>query len=229
MAPEQLEGKEADERTDIFAFGAVLYEMVTGNKAFHGKSQASLITSIMGSEPAPISAAQSLAPAALDHVIRRCLAKEPEERWQAASDVMRELNWIAREGSRAEVVTPTRRMACRRPHGRRGGVGSDRRRSGRFSEASFRQLAPGGSVPWPGQSCFVTGRDTARLPRRRLVVVRSFTLRALDRFDPRPMPATEGALTPFFSPDGEWVGFITWPEGKLKESVPTRRPVVDAR
>ena len=82
MAPEQLEGQEADIRTDIFAFGAVLYEMATGRRAFEGKSQASLISAIMTADPPPISTLQSLAPPALDHVVRTCLAKDPDARWQ---------------------------------------------------------------------------------------------------------------------------------------------------
>src|SRR5207247_9032613 len=78
MAPEQLEGKEADARTDIFAFGAVLYEMLTGKRAFSGASHASLISSIMSSQPPAVSLVQTLAPAELDHLIARCLAKDPE-------------------------------------------------------------------------------------------------------------------------------------------------------
>ena len=97
MAPEQLEGNEADARTDIFAFGAVLYEALTGQRAFHGKSQASLIGAILKDEPPPVSTVQTMTPPALDHVIRRCLAKEPDDRWQAASDVMQELKWITGE------------------------------------------------------------------------------------------------------------------------------------
>jgi Tol biopolymer transport system component len=94
MAPEQLEGKEADARTDIFAFGAVLYEMATGKKAFTGTSQASLISSIMSAEPPAVSAVTRMAPPAFDRVTRTCLAKDPEERWQSAADVKRELRWI---------------------------------------------------------------------------------------------------------------------------------------
>src|SRR5437867_1949816 len=92
MAPEQLEGKEADARTDIFALGVLIYEMATGRKAFQGKSQASLISSIMSAEPQPISVVQPLAPPALDRVVKTCLAKDPDDRWQTAHDVQLQLN-----------------------------------------------------------------------------------------------------------------------------------------
>ncbi len=91
MAPEQLEGKAADSRTDIFAFGALLYEMVTGERAFDGESQASLISAIMSSEPRLISELQSMSPPGLDRIARRCLEKDPDERWQTAKDLTAEL------------------------------------------------------------------------------------------------------------------------------------------
>ncbi len=94
MAPEQLEGQEADARTDIFAFGAVLYEMLSGRRAFEGKSQASLIAAILEREPPPLTELVPLAPALLDHLVKRCLAKDPDARWQSALDLKAQLEWI---------------------------------------------------------------------------------------------------------------------------------------
>src|SRR5229473_2210006 len=101
MAPEQLEGKEVEARTDIFAFGAVVYEMATGKRAFEGKSQASLMVAIMEREPPAMSSLQPMTPPALDRVVKKCLRKEPEKRWQAASDVCDELKWMAEGSSQA--------------------------------------------------------------------------------------------------------------------------------
>src|SRR6202166_213275 len=106
MAPEQLEGKEVDARTDIFAFGAVVYEMATGKRAFEGKSQASLIAKILETDPPPMSLLQPVTPPALDRLVKKCLAKEPEKRWQAASDVCDELKWIAEQGEGPLGATP---------------------------------------------------------------------------------------------------------------------------
>ena len=109
MAPEQLEGKDADARTDIFAFGAVVYEMLTGKKAFEGKSQASLIGAIMHAEPAAISSSLPLMPPALDRLVKTCLAKEPDDRWQSARDLRRELRWVHDSPVGATVIRPRSR------------------------------------------------------------------------------------------------------------------------
>src|SRR5260370_24439695 len=104
MAPERLEGKQPDARSDIFAFGAVIFEMLSGNPAFGGKTKASMIAAILSSEPPPLSTVQPLAPPALDRVIQQCLAKDPDERWQNAGDIARELKWIAEGG--AQISAP---------------------------------------------------------------------------------------------------------------------------
>src|ERR1700676_471239 len=103
MAPEQLEGREVDARTDIFAFGAVVYEMTTGKRAFEGKSQASLIAKILETDPPPISSLQPMTPPALDRVVKRCLVKDPDDRWQTARDMEIELKWIVEGGSQAAM------------------------------------------------------------------------------------------------------------------------------
>src|SRR4029077_18408506 len=128
MAPEQLEGKEADSRPDLFALGEILYEMATGKRAFEGKSQASLIAAILEREPAPITAVAPLTPPALERVIRACLAKDPDERIQTAHDVKLQLQWIAEGGSALgvpAVVTAKRksreRLAWILAAGARGG------------------------------------------------------------------------------------------------------------
>jgi Tol biopolymer transport system component len=106
MSPEQVEGKELDGRSDIFALGAVLYEMLTGQRAFEGKSQLSVASAILEKEPPPISSIKPMTPPSLDHAIRRCLAKDPEERWQTARDLKLELQWIAEGGSQAGAPAP---------------------------------------------------------------------------------------------------------------------------
>jgi serine/threonine protein kinase len=94
MAPEQIEGREADARTDLWAFGALLYEMVTGERAFVGTSPASLIGAILKDEPRPIRELRPLAPPSLERLVKTCLAKDPDERWQNAHDLVAELRWI---------------------------------------------------------------------------------------------------------------------------------------
>ena len=228
MAPEQLEGKEADARTDIFAFGAVLYEMLTGQRAFHGKSQASLIGSILKDEPPPVSTVQTMTPPTLDHVIRRCMAKEPEDRWQAASDVMRELKWVSGEGS-STAVLPTGRTQSRLVPGIAIGLAAG------ALVASLAVWALMRPAPEPTRRLSMTlpadapmldpswGHIAMSPDGTRLAYVAStdeetrLYIRSLNQLAVTPMPGTKNARRPFFSPDGEWVGFFENPGGKLKK------------
>ena len=105
MAPEQLEGKEVDARTDIFAFGTVVYEMATGKRCFDGKSQASLIAAILEREPVLMLSLQPMTPLVLDRVVKKCLRKDRDDRWQSARDVTDELKWIAESGSQITSIS----------------------------------------------------------------------------------------------------------------------------
>ena len=116
MSPEQVEGKELDGRSDIFSLGAVLYEMLMGKRAFEGKNQLSVASAILEKEPEPLSAVKPLVPSVLDHVIRKCLAKQPDERWQSASDLASELKWIFGSGNVEKVGPSGRAMTCYHVH-----------------------------------------------------------------------------------------------------------------
>ena len=114
MAPEQIEGLEADARTDIFAFGALLFEMLTGRTAFEGKTRASLLGAILKDEPPAVSRVRPVAPPALDRIISTCLAKDPDDRYQSARDLLRDLKWVASgaiEVAQAPTMTLTRPIA----------------------------------------------------------------------------------------------------------------------
>ena len=151
MAPEQVEGKEADARTDIFAFGVVVYEMATGKKAFEGKSQASLIAKILETELTPISTLQPMTPPELDRVVKKCLAKDPENRWQSAKDLADELRWVAGTSESASV-------SARTPGTEKKNLGS------RLRSSLLRQ--------WPlprssGSRCCISGRRRSCLSHGR--------------------------------------------------------------
>ena len=116
MAPEQLEGKAVDARADIFAFGGMLYEMLTGRRPFEGKSQASLIGAILDHQPPPVTSLQPLSPAILDDVVARCLEKNPDDRWQSARDLKRQLEWVAGHSTANSAIdtagTPVERRSA---------------------------------------------------------------------------------------------------------------------
>ena len=115
MAPEQLEGRAVDARTDLFALGAVIYEMATGERAFPGQSQASIIAGILNHQPPPPSSRQPLSPRWLDHIVGRCLEKDPDDRWQTARDVVPRAADATRRAARRRRSPNTPR--CRRSRG----------------------------------------------------------------------------------------------------------------
>ena len=240
MSPEQVDGKELDARSDIFSFGSVLYEMATGRRAFGGNSQLGVASAILEKEPEPIRTLQPLLPPALERVVKRCLAKEPDDRWQTARDLELELKWIAESGSQVTAVTtslPGRRM------GILGLAGLLFAAAGIASLATW-ILKP--SPAPPGQPVSRTvialppGQQLAALDRPALalssdgrllayVAVQGGTqqlyLRPLESLEARPIAGTEGAAGPFFSPDGQWLGFFA---GQKLKKVPVNGGTVVA-
>jgi serine/threonine protein kinase len=227
MAPEQLEGKDTDARTDIFAFGVVLYEMLTGAKAFAGESQASLITAIMSADPVSPAAVQFVTSPALERTLRLCLAKSPEQRWHCMHDLVSELKWIAEGG-----VTPALPAAPAPP---------------RF--AAWRYVAAVAIAIALISAAALLTRLSVKPPAARaisldFVLPENLRMRSIDIPTPSPdgerivfsamnadhkvslwirslnspalrqLQGTEGAILPFWSPDGRQVGFLA--EGKLK-------------
>jgi tRNA A-37 threonylcarbamoyl transferase component Bud32 len=234
MAPEQLEGKEADARTDIFAFGAVVYEMATGKKAFEGKSRASVMAAILERQPPPIASLQSLTPPALDHVVRTCMAKDPDARRQTAHDVMLELQWIAEGGSQAGVPAPVVAHRKNRERLAWGLVGvavaaaivlgfvAFRRPAPVVHPARFIVQAPEGAAFADEQN---NGGASAISPDGRLLVfvatgtsaganAQRLWVRGLDSLSAQPLAGTDDASYPFWSPDSHFIGFFA--QGKLK-------------
>jgi serine/threonine protein kinase len=228
MSPEQVEGKDLDGRSDIFSLGAVLYEMWTGQRAFAGKSQLSVASSILEKEPAPITSLRPLTPSTLERTIKKCLEKVPDDRWQSASDLASQLKWIS-EGGIGSGSAPA--VAAEGP--------------ARWITAGLAFLAAGalavtGFVLWksksPNEKAVVRlsltmppteplSNDSTPLAlspdgRRIILVVvhggaTQLAVRDLSSFEIKLISGTEGAAMPFVSPDGEWVGFFA--DGKLKK------------
>jgi len=235
MAPEQLEGKETDARSDIFALGAVIYEMATGRRAFAGKSQASLIAAILAAEPPSISSIQPMTPPALDRLVKRCLAKEPDDRWQSAGDLASELKWIGEGGSQVGIPAPVvaRRKSRERfwmlaaigatittialvAFGYATGIG---RAKNEVEPVPLRfTMLPPEETYWRAFNSFALspdGRHLAFYVDDHQGAGRLY-YRSLDTLESRPLPGTEvgNPSFPFWSPDSRLVGFFAG--GKLK-------------
>ena len=239
MAPEQVEGGEADARSDIFAFGSVLYEMLTGKKAFEGKTQTNLVAAILERDPPPLTTGQPLAPPLVDSIVRKCLAKNPDDRWQTASDLRSALRWVA-EGanagtSSASAVIVTRTGARRAARGALVAVGilgavaigfaiGERYTSNGAAPAAtvrFEVQPPADAALTP--SPIASAAQLALSPDgRRLAFVAArkrgasqLWIRPLDGVEAQPLPGTEGASFPFWSPDSRFIAFFAG--SKLKK------------
>ena len=229
MAPEQLEGREADARSDLWALGCVLYEMATGQRAFEGKSQASLISAIMSSEPTPIENIAPLSPPALDRLVRACLAKNPEDRIQTAHDVKLQLGWIAGDSSQISAV-------------RKKSVAARRLRSARVAWGIAGLTLVGAAVefwmprPQADQQVMrftVTPPENVTLsnltaswaisPDGKLLAYVAgdssgnsrIWVRPLDSLSPQMLEGSDNAAVPFWAPDSRNIGFFA--DGKLKK------------
>ncbi len=233
MSPEQVEGKEVDGRSDIFSFGSVLYEMLTGRRAFEGKSRLSVASAILEKEPGPISAVKPLTPPEIDHVVSICLAKDPDERFQTAHDVKLQLRWIATSASK-----PRPRAA--RSNGERWVFVSAvvvllAALAAAVSYRPSRDAAPTtwSSILAPVKTTFAyfAGPVAVSHDGRKLTFVATTSdgqdliwVRPLDSPDARVLPGTEGASYPFWSKDDRHIGFFA--NGRLKTIEATGGPAV---
>jgi Tol biopolymer transport system component len=244
MAPEQIEGLDADARTDIFALGALLFEMLTGRTAFEGKTRASLLGAILKDEPPRVSTVKPLSPPALDRIIATCLAKDPGDRYQSARDLLRDLGWVA---------SPDAARATPEPEGRCFGGGALALAAllavavGALGAIVVRHLREPAASTDSIQFAFAPPRDAsfatplgggtglatqlAVSPDSRFVVFVAnnqdgfqLWLRSLNALDARPLPGTEDGAFPFWSPDGHYIGFFAG--GKLKKVNATGGPPV---
>ena len=219
MSPEQIEGRDADARSDLFSLGAVIYEAATGRRAFDGRTTASVIAAVLERDPPPIPTVQPLAPEALDDLVRGCLAKDPEERWQTAHDVKLQLQALRKRAADTPVDASS-------TQGRRG-----KRIVSAVAAAALLSLVALAAVDWPrtrpeapilrawllppeGHS--YVPNDFALSPDGRRVAfvaadaegVPALWVNTLDSTQPARVSGSDGAGSPFWSPDSRWIAFF---------------------
>jgi len=229
MAPEQLEAKEADARTDIFAFGTVVYEMATGKKAFEGQSQISLAAAILEHDPPPISTLQPMTPPLLDRVVRKCIAKHPDNRWQSAQALTDGLKWITEGGGQPLAAAPVVARGKSRERLAWGVAALALVVATLAIVTPFFRHAPSEgkplrlSVPPPENAAFLPNSMPVLSPdgQRLAFTARDSSgkvllwVRSLDSIQGQSLPGTEEAAYPFWSPDSRSLGYFAG--GKLRK------------
>ena len=227
MSPEQVQGQELDGRSDIFSLGAVLYEMLTGKRAFEGKTQLRVASAILESDPAPLNSIKPMTPVNLDHAIRRSLAKDRDDRWQTARDFSSELKWIGESSGQTPISAagvPSRTVPLRRswlPWVLCGLLGAAFLVAILLGYGAKNNNLQAGyfyaQIPFTVESMAVApdGRTLAVIGKLEPERAKALWLYEVGSRRARSLPDTEDAIFPFWSPDGKSLGFFA--EGKLKK------------
>jgi len=240
MSPEQLEGKEADARSDIFAFGALLYEMATGKRPFEGTSQASLIASVLKEEPAAVSVMQPMVPPMLDQAISQCLEKDADNRWQTAGDLKRALMWVQNGGSQVGIPAPVVKKKRTRERVQWGLIAAlflVAAALGGFFWKSTQVEVPviRTAIPLPHKAVLATiaggsmeispdGTKVAFVARDSVGGELKLWVRPINAMTSLPLPGTEGAQFPFWSHDSRYLAYFA--DNKLMKVLATGGPTL---